>query len=30
MEDVAVVDRTGRDDEDVAAEIVELLDRAEA
>ncbi|HLM32075.1 MAG TPA: tRNA (adenosine(37)-N6)-dimethylallyltransferase MiaA [Solirubrobacterales bacterium] len=29
MEDVVVVDRTGRNDEDVAAEIVGLLDRAE-
>jgi tRNA dimethylallyltransferase len=29
MEDVVVVDRTGRDDADVAAEIVELLDREE-
>jgi tRNA dimethylallyltransferase len=28
MEDVVVVDRTGRDDEDVAAEILDLLDRA--
>jgi tRNA dimethylallyltransferase len=27
MEDVVVVDRTGRDDADVASEIVELLDR---
>jgi hypothetical protein len=30
MEGVIVVDRTARDDHDVASEIVELLDRAEA
>jgi tRNA dimethylallyltransferase len=30
MEDVVVVDRTARDDADVAEEIVEVLDRAEA
>jgi tRNA dimethylallyltransferase len=29
MEDVRVVDRTGRDDGDVAAEILDLLDRAD-
>jgi tRNA dimethylallyltransferase len=30
MEGVTVVDRTGRDDDDVAGEIVRLLDRADA
>jgi tRNA dimethylallyltransferase len=30
MEDVVVVDRTARSDEDVATEIVDLLDRAES
>ena len=30
MEDVTVIDRTGRNDDDVAAEIVQLLEREEA